>query len=69
MGNDDTANWKFPEGWLTLTKDDLASVVTAADAYVQGVFDWEKTINDEIDAAETAEELHAIEIETPQATE
>jgi hypothetical protein len=69
MGNDDTVNWKFPEGWLTLTKTDLAAVVTAADAYVQGVFDWEKTINDEIDAAETAEELHAIEIETPQATE
>lgn len=63
----ETANWKFPEGWLTLTKLDLAAVVTAADAYVQGVFDWEKSINDQIDAATTAEELHAIEIETTQA--
>lgn len=69
IGDEDVVNWKFPEGWLTLTKDDLAAVTLAADLHVQQAFDWEKTINDEINAAETAEELHAIEIETPQATE
>lgn len=69
IGDEDVVNWKFPESWLTLTKDDLAAVTLAADLHVQQAFDWEKTINDEIDAAETAEELHAIEIETPQATE
>jgi hypothetical protein len=67
LADGETANWKFPEGWLTLTKSDLSAVVAAADLHVQQAFDWEKTINDEIDAATTAEELHAIEIEPAPA--
>lgn len=62
-----TINWKFSEGWLTLTKAQLTAVTSAANAYVQTCFDWEKTINDQIDAATTKEELVAIEIVTPSA--
>ena len=62
MGDTDTANWKFPEGWLTLTKAELGQIVQAGAAHIQSAFDWEKGINDQIDAATTAEELLAIEI-------
>lgn len=62
MGDQDTVNWKFPEGWLTLTKQELESAVQAGTAHIQGAFDWEKQINDQIDAANTSEELHAIVI-------
>lgn len=65
MSDTDTVNWKFPEGWLTLSKQDLSGVVTAGANYIQGCFDWEKTINDQIDSATTKEELLAIEIIAP----
>jgi hypothetical protein len=66
MGENDTSNWKFPEGWLTLTKSDLGQIVLAGATHIQSAFDWEKNISDQIDAAQTAEELNAIEIEQPQ---
>jgi hypothetical protein len=62
MGDAEVVNWKFPEGWLTLTKAELGMIVQAGAAHIQAAFDWEKSINDQIDAAETAEELYAIEI-------
>jgi hypothetical protein len=62
MGDDDTVNWKFPEAWLTLTKAELGLVVQVGADHIQAAFDWEKGINEQIDAAETAEELHAIVI-------
>lgn len=63
MGENDTVNWKFPEAWLTMTKQELGLVVQTGAGHIQGCFDWEKDINDQIDVAETAEELYAIEIE------
>lgn len=65
MGENDTSNWKFPQGWFTLTKSDLGQIVLAGATHIQAAFDWEKDVNDQIDAAQTAEELKAIEIETP----
>ena len=50
MGDADTVNWKFPEGWLTLTKADLGLAVAAGVAHIQSAFDWEKEISDQIDA-------------------
>jgi hypothetical protein len=68
MGDSEVVNWKFPEGWLQLTKLELGSAVQAGLTHIQSAFDWEKDINDQIDAANTAEELHAIEIEqNPQS--
>jgi len=62
MGDNDTVNWKFPEGWLTLTKAELGAIVVAGAAHIQAAFDWEKEISDYIDLAVTAEELLSIEI-------
>jgi hypothetical protein len=63
MGDAETVNWKFPEGWLTLTKTELGTVVAAGSAHIQGAFDWEKSIVEQIQAAETAAELDAIQIQ------
>jgi hypothetical protein len=62
MGDNETVNWKFPQGWLTLTKSELGSIVAAGASHIQTVFDWEKTINDQIDAATTKEQLLSIQI-------
>lgn len=62
MNENDTVNWKFPEGWLTLTKAELGLIVSTGAAYIQGCFDWEKGVNDEIDVAATKTELLAITI-------
>lgn len=62
MAESDTVNWKFPEGWLTLAKTELGQIVAAGATYIQSCFDWERDINDQIDIANTKEELLAIEI-------
>lgn len=62
MGENDTVNWKFPEGWLNLTKSDLGTVVAAGVAYIQSQFDWELTKVSEIDNCTTLSELDAIVI-------
>ena len=62
MGESDTVNWKFPEGWLTLTKAELGSVVAAGAAYIQAQFDWEMAKVAEIQAANTTAALDAIVI-------
>jgi hypothetical protein len=62
IGEDVTVNWKFPEGWLELSRADLLFIISSIDAHVQDTFDWEKNINDQIEAATTAEELLEIVI-------
>jgi hypothetical protein len=62
MADSDTVNWKFKEGWLNLTKNDLQIIVSSITTHIQSAFDWEKTINDQIDLATTKEELVTIEI-------
>jgi len=63
MSDTDTVNWKFPECWIELSKDDLKLVVDTVENHVQSVFDEEKSVNDTIDAATTKEELQSITIE------
>jgi hypothetical protein len=65
MPDGGTINWKFPEGWLSLTKAELTSVVQAGVSHIQAAFDWEKGINDQIDAAQSKAALLAIEIVPP----
>lgn len=63
-----TVNWKFSEGWLQVNKAELLQIATAIEAHVQSAFDWEKSISDQIDAAQSAQELLAIQIvEQPQS--
>jgi hypothetical protein len=60
MADSDTVNWKFPEIWLTLTKQDLSLAVQAGAQYIQSCFDWELTMAEQIDLAEAKEQLLAI---------
>ena len=63
MGTDETVNWKFPETWLTLTKDELGQCVAAGAAHIQATFDWEKLKDDEITASTTIEELEVLVVD------
>lgn len=60
MQDGTTIDWKFPETWLTLTKDELKLVVDTGAGYVQTQFNWEKTVTDLINNATTVEELRFI---------
>lgn len=68
MGDTDTVEWKFPEGWLVLTKAELGLVVATGAQHIQDQFTWEAGIVADIDAATTAEELKAIVIVEPVVT-
>jgi hypothetical protein len=68
MTDSDTVNWKFPETWLTLTKNDLGLCITAANQYIQECFDRELNISEQIAQAETKQELLAIEIVEPESS-
>lgn len=61
MGDTDTVSWKFPEGWLTLTKEELGQCVSFGAEYIQSCFDWEKMYEDRIAVATTKEQLLKIE--------
>jgi hypothetical protein len=67
MSDVETINWKFPEAWISVTKDDMGQIVFAGKSHIQDSFDWELAKHNEIDAAQTVEELQAIVIvETPE---
>lgn len=63
MNDAETCTWKFPQGWRTLTKSELAGIVTAGAAFVQGCFDWERDKGLEIDNCTTTAELAALVLE------
>ena len=60
VANIDTINWKFTEGFISLTRQDIQDIVNSITKYVQIQFDWEKQILDKIDAAATIEDLKTI---------
>ena len=60
-----TVNWKFVEGFLPVALADAQNIVNAINSYVQAQFDWEKSIDDAIDAATTVDQLKAISILKP----
>lgn len=62
MADGETTTWKFPEGWLTLTKSELGQCVAAGVQHVQTQFNWESGIVDQINAAQTLQELDALVI-------
>jgi hypothetical protein len=65
MGENDIVGWKFPEGWMTLTKTDLGIAVATGAAHVEGQFQWEAAKAAEIDACQTAAELDAVDLGYP----
>jgi hypothetical protein len=62
MADTDTVQWKFPEGWLTLTKSELGEIVSVGFNYVQQQFDWEISKGFEIDNSTTSGELGSIDV-------
>ncbi len=66
MPDNTTVEWKFPDCWLTLTKEDLGAIVFAGVTYIQSQFAWELAIAAQIDAATTVAELKAIVIVEPK---
>lgn len=63
MADDEVVNWKFPESWLELSKNDLKYIISQSSNYIQSAFDWEKNINNAIDAAISKSELKGINME------
>lgn len=61
MNENDTIQWKFNEGWLTLNKSEMNAVVDVITNHVQSHYDWEKDKIDEIENA-TTEQLKNIVI-------
>lgn len=47
----DTVEWKFPEGWLTLTRAQMIGMRNLIKAHILSCFNWEKTKSAAIDAA------------------
>jgi hypothetical protein len=65
MGDNDTVQWKFPEGWLALSKQDLTSILSSVNQHVQEQFDWESTTIDQINSAQDVTSLQGITIIQP----
>jgi hypothetical protein len=57
MNDGEVINWKFSEGWLTVSKEELGIIAKACADYIQDAFNWEKSINEQIDSCLTTEEL------------
>lgn len=60
MPDNTTINWKFPSGWLELSKTELGTIVTEGANYIQTCFDWEASKSALIDACTTLAELDAL---------
>lgn len=63
MKEGDVVEWKFPEGWLTLSYGDLGLIVQTGANHIQNQFSWEAATVVQIDAATTIEELKTISLE------
>jgi hypothetical protein len=65
MADTDTLNWKFSEGWLVLTREEMKLVVDVGANYVNTQFEWEASKVQEIDNCTTLEELNAVDLGYP----
>ena len=55
-----TCNWKTESGFVTLTSEQIQAVAVAVRQHVQGCFDREAVLIEQIEAATTIEELEQI---------
>lgn len=62
LDDDYSLNWKTEAGFIHLTAPEIIAVAQAVRAHVQSCFDREGELVALVDAAQTAEELDAIEI-------
>lgn len=61
--DDYSSEWKFEQGFVSINKADLQSIVSEIITHVQSCFDWESAKSREIDAAQNVEELKLIVLE------
>lgn len=59
---EDSVNWKFKEGFVTLTKVDVQNIVDTIRSHIQTQFDWEKEIHETINAATELTSLKSLTI-------
>jgi hypothetical protein len=65
MTEQESVQWKFPEGWFTLSKQELNDIVIAINNHVQAQFDWELSIVNQINLAQNVNDLKNIVIVEP----
>jgi len=65
MTDAETVEWKFPEGWLVLSRTELGQAVNAGVAHVQNQFSWESAKITEIDLCTDPEELDLVDLGDP----
>jgi len=58
--SDGSINYKFPEGFLTVSSSEMVAAVAVINAYVQNTFNWEVTTYSQIDYANTVDDLLVI---------
>lgn len=58
----DSVDWKAAEGWVIVTETELRPIAQAVARHVQGCFKAERQVSEQIEAAESAEALHEINI-------
>lgn len=58
----DNVSWKFGNIFLTLSNVELGEIVSNGAAYIQSVFDWEKSKFEEIDNCSNYEDFSKIEL-------
>jgi len=57
MGDTEVRKWKFPEGFLEVSKQDLMTIIGTGAVVIQTAFDWEEDFVNQIDSATTHQEL------------
>ena len=61
LNDEQTINWKFTEGWTTLTKQNIQSIIHSIDEHIQKAFDWELSMNNLINSVTNSNDLLNIE--------
>jgi len=60
----DNSLWKTIDGFVAISNDDMIALATTVLAFVQSCFDREKALTDEVESAQSIEELKNISIRT-----
>ena len=54
------ATWKTKTGWLEMTASDFITLYNEFQTFLQGLYQKEKALQEQVEAATTIEELEAI---------
>ena len=56
-----TVTWKTKTGWLEMTASDFITLYNEFQTFLQGLYQKEKALQEQVEAATTIEELEAIQ--------